>query len=137
MWSNQSLTVIDDHIHTFNLGIPSLDIIDLAYGKNASPFQGYWHTTEDTADKVSAESLQNVGRIVELGLLTGAWTTIDTPLEQLEKTTNSNDTETEQQPIIDDDSNIGADSSTLLAILSSSVIALSIVSLIFLRRFVN
>jgi hypothetical protein len=72
-----------------------------------------------------------------LGLLTGAWTTIDTPLEQLEKATSSDETETEQQLILDDDSNIGADSSTLLAILSSSVIALSIVSLIFLRRFVD
>jgi hypothetical protein len=139
MWSNQSLTVIDDHIHAFALGIPSLDIIDIAYGKNASPFAGYWHTTEDTPDKVSAESLESVGRIVELGLLTGAWTTIDTPLEQLEKITNSNDTEieTEQQLIIDVDSNNGADSSTLLAILSLSVLVLSIVSLIFLRRFVD
>ena len=137
MWSNQSVSVIDDHVHTFYLGIPSLDIIDIAYGKNASPFTGYWHTTEDTADKVSAESLESVGRIVELGLLTGAWTTIDTPLEQLEKATNSNDTETEQQLIIDDDSNHGADSSTQLAILSLSVLVLSIVSLIFLKRFVD
>jgi hypothetical protein len=88
---------------------------------------------------VSAESLESVGRIVELGLLTGAWTTIDTPLEQLEKIANSNDSEIEieQQLIIDVDSNNGSDSSTLLAILSLSVLVISIVSLIFLRRFVD
>ncbi|RZD44978.1 MAG: hypothetical protein CXT68_08935 [Methanobacteriota archaeon] len=137
MWSNQSLTVIDDHIHTFSLGIPSLDIIDLAYGENATPFQGYWHTTEDTADKVSAESLESVGRIVELGLLTGAWTSIDTPLEQLQKATQSNDSDVGQQIIIEDEIENGADSSTLLAILSLSVLVLSTVSLIFLRRFVD
>ncbi|MCS5533175.1 MAG: M28 family peptidase [Candidatus Poseidoniaceae archaeon] len=135
MWSNQSLNVIDDHVHAYYLGIPSLDIIDLAYGENASPFEGYWHTTQDTADKVSAESLQSVGRIVELGLLTGAWTTIDTPLEVLEKSTNPNDSE--ELLVIDEDLDAGADSSTLLAIISSSVIALSIVSLIFLNRFVD
>ena len=137
IWSNQSLPVFDDHVHAFYLGIPSLDIIDLAYGENAEPFEGYWHTTQDTADKVSAESLESVGRIVELGLLTGAWTSIDTPLEQLEKASQSNDSEVEQHIIVDSEVEQGADSSTLLAILSSSVIALSLVSLILLKRFVD
>ena len=116
MQSNRSLAVIDDHVHPFALGIPSLDIIDLTYGVNATPFGGYWHTTQDTADKVSAESLENVGRIVELGLLTGAWTSIDTPLEQLQKATQSNDSDVGQQIIIEDEIENGADSSTLLAI---------------------
>jgi len=137
IWSNQSLPVFDDHVHAFYLGIPSLDIIDLAYGENAEPYEGYWHTTQDTADKVSAESLESVGRIVELGLLTGAWTSIDTPLEQLEKASQSNDSEVEQHIIVDSEVEHGADSSTLLAILSSSVIALSLVSLILLKRFVD
>lgn len=139
MRPNQSVEVFDDHWHTFYLGIPSLDIIDVAYGKDALPLQlgGYWHTTQDTADKVSAESLESVGRIVELGLLTGAWTTIDTPLEQLEKATQSNDSDVGQQIIIEDEIENGADSSTLLAILSLSVLVLSTVSLIFLRRFVD
>ena len=137
IWSNQSLPVFDDHVHAFYLGIPSLDIIDLAYGENAEPYEGYWHTTQDTADKVSAESLESVGRIVELGLLTGAWTSIDTPLEQLEKASQSNDSEVEQHIIVDSEVEQGADSSTLLAILSSSVIALSLVSLILLKRFVD
>jgi len=134
MWSNQSLTVIDDHVHPFELGIPSLDIIDLAYGQNATPFGGYWHTTQDTADKVSAESLEHVGMIVELGLLTGAWTTIDTPLEQFEK---SNYSEPEQLQPIAETPDEGSDSSKILAVLSFSVLAISLVSLFFLKRFVE
>jgi len=140
MQSNRSLAVIDDHVHPFSLGIPSLDIIDLTYGVNATPFGGYWHTTQDTADKVSAESLESVGRIVELGLLTGAWTTIDTPLEQskqLEQSELSNNSEPEQQQPIEEATNKGADSSKLLAVLSFSVLAISLVSLFFLKRFVE
>jgi glutaminyl-peptide cyclotransferase len=134
MQSNRSLAVIDDHVHPFALGIPSLDIIDLTYGVNATPFGGYWHTTQDTADKVSAESLENVGRIVELGLLTGAWTTIDTPLEQSKLSNNS---EPEQKQPIEEAPPKGADSSKLLAVLSFSVLAISLVSLFFLKRFVE
>lgn len=140
MQSNRSLAVIDDHVHPFALGIPSLDIIDLTYGVNATPFGGYWHTTQDTADKVSAESLESVGRIVELGLLTGAWTTIDTPLEQskkLEQSELSNNSEPEQKQPIEEAANKGADSSKLLAVLSFSVLAISLVSLFFLKRFVE
>jgi glutaminyl-peptide cyclotransferase len=140
MQSNRSLAVIDDHVHPFALGIPSLDIIDLTYGVNATPFGGYWHTTQDTPDKVSAESLESVGRIVELGLLTGAWTTIDTPLEQSKQSEHSelsNNSEPEQQQPIEEATNKGADSSKLLAVLSFSVLAISLVSLFFLKRFVE
>ena len=49
--------VIDDHIPFLEVGIPAANIIDFDY-----PF---WHTTEDTPDKVSAESLQRVGRVLE------------------------------------------------------------------------
>ena len=55
------------------LGIPAIDIIDTRYGENATFLGGHWHTHNDTADKVSAESLQKVGLILELGLITGAW----------------------------------------------------------------
>jgi len=137
MWSNESLFVMDDHVHPFELGIPSLDIIDLAYGENATPFGGYWHTTQDTADKVSAESLEKVGRIVELGLLTGAWTSIDTPLEQSEQSEQSNDSEPEQLQPIDETISKGADSSKILAVLSFSVLAISLISLFLLKRFVE
>ncbi len=137
MQSNRSLAVIDDHVHPFALGIPSLDIIDLAYGVNATPFGGYWHTTQDTADKVSAESLESVGRIVELGLLTGAWTAIDAQLEQSKQSELSNNSEPEQQQPLEEATNKGADSSKLLAVLSFSVLAISLVSLFFLKRFVE
>jgi Zn-dependent M28 family amino/carboxypeptidase len=50
-------TILDDHIPFARLGIPAVDIIDFDYP--------YWHTTEDTLDKVSAESLERVGRVLE------------------------------------------------------------------------
>lgn len=46
-------SMLDDHTPFLEAGIPAVDIIDFDYK--------YWHTTEDTADKVSAESLQTVG----------------------------------------------------------------------------
>lgn len=45
--------ILDDHIPFLRLGIPAIDIIDIDYP--------YYHTSEDTFDKVSAESLQVVG----------------------------------------------------------------------------
>ena len=48
-------TVTDDHIPLLEVGIRAIDVIDLDYE--------YWHTTEDTLDKVSAESLQAVGDV--------------------------------------------------------------------------
>jgi glutaminyl-peptide cyclotransferase len=46
-------TITDDHTPFLEAGIPAVDIIDLDYP--------YWHTVQDTPDKVSAESLQAVG----------------------------------------------------------------------------
>jgi glutaminyl-peptide cyclotransferase len=50
--------VYDDHIPFAQKGIPAVDIIDFDYP--------YWHTVEDTADKVSAESLERVGRTLQV-----------------------------------------------------------------------
>lgn len=55
-----STEIEDDHVPFLDAGIPSVDLIDLDYGPNNS----YWHTEEDTLDKVSAESLDKVGRLV-------------------------------------------------------------------------
>lgn len=55
-------TMIDDHLPFARMGIPAVDIIDFDYP--------YWHTIEDTCDKVSPESLERVGRVLE-SLLTG------------------------------------------------------------------
>jgi len=46
-------TILDDHKPFIDRGIPAVDIIDIDYP--------YWHTTADTPDKVSAQSLQIVG----------------------------------------------------------------------------
>ncbi len=48
--------ILDDHTPFLELGIPAVDIIDFDYP--------YWHTTNDTLDKVSAESLQIVGETI-------------------------------------------------------------------------
>jgi glutaminyl-peptide cyclotransferase len=46
-------SMLDDHTPFLQAGIPAVDIIDFDYP--------YWHTVQDTANKVSAESLQAVG----------------------------------------------------------------------------
>lgn len=46
-------SILDDHHPFLRAGIPAVDIIDFDYP--------YWHTTQDTPDKVSAASLQAVG----------------------------------------------------------------------------
>jgi hypothetical protein len=51
--------VTDDHVPLLEVGIRAIDVIDFEYG----PGNMYWHTTEDTIDKVSAQSLQIVGDV--------------------------------------------------------------------------
>ena len=65
--------IYDDHVPADEMGIPAIDIIDTRFGEGAEFLQGHWHTHNDTADKVSAESLETVGYILESGLITGAW----------------------------------------------------------------
>ncbi len=48
-------TLIDDHVSLQRAGIHAIDVVDFDYP--------YWHTTEDTIDKVSAASLQIVGDV--------------------------------------------------------------------------
>jgi Zn-dependent M28 family amino/carboxypeptidase len=48
--------LIDDHRPFLDAGIPAVDIIDFDYP--------YWHTSQDTPDKVSPESLEIVGKTV-------------------------------------------------------------------------
>ncbi|HXJ86533.1 MAG TPA: M28 family peptidase [Candidatus Binatia bacterium] len=56
----RDLEVSDDHIPFVKRGVPSVDLIDFTYGYNLA----YWHTTEDTLDKLSPRSLQIVGSVV-------------------------------------------------------------------------
>jgi len=55
-------TMTDDHTPFLRRGIPAIDIIDFDYP--------YWHTVNDTADKVSSDSLESVGRTLQVFLET-------------------------------------------------------------------
>jgi glutaminyl-peptide cyclotransferase len=57
---NQSLAIEDDHMPFVRIGVPALDLIDFNYGPNHS----WWHTSQDTMDKISAESLLIVGDVL-------------------------------------------------------------------------
>lgn len=48
--------VMDDHIPFLQLRIPAVDLLDLDYP--------YWHTSQDTPDKCSPDSLEDVGRVL-------------------------------------------------------------------------
>ena len=52
--SEYKYSMTDDHTPFLQADIPAVDIIDFDYP--------YWHTVEDTPDKVSAESLEAVGK---------------------------------------------------------------------------
>jgi glutaminyl-peptide cyclotransferase len=47
--------ITDDHVPLLDAGVHAVDVIDLDYP--------YWHTAEDTADKLSERSLQVVGDV--------------------------------------------------------------------------
>jgi len=53
--------ILDDHLPFLEKGIRAADIIDFDYA--------YWHTTADTPDKVSAESLRAVGETLLVWLV--------------------------------------------------------------------
>jgi Zn-dependent M28 family amino/carboxypeptidase len=57
---DEAITIEDDHMEFLKSGIPSLDLIDFDYG----PDHAYWHTDQDTMDKLCAQSLEIVGTVV-------------------------------------------------------------------------
>lgn len=56
-------SILDDHTPFLRRGDRAIDIIDFDYP--------YWHTVEDTLDKISAASLEAVGRTLEAWLWRG------------------------------------------------------------------
>lgn len=50
----------DDHTPFMQLGVPCADLIDFDYGYN----NVFWHTPQDTMDKLSPKSLQIVGSVI-------------------------------------------------------------------------
>lgn len=59
----EKYSILDDHTPFIQAGVPAVDIIDFDYD--------YFHTTGDTPDKVSAQSLESVGRTLEVWLESG------------------------------------------------------------------
>jgi len=57
---SQETSTEDDHLPIARRGVPAIDIIDLGDYQNL----GYWHTTQDTLDKISPRSLAIVGHVI-------------------------------------------------------------------------
>jgi Zn-dependent M28 family amino/carboxypeptidase len=59
-FQDASGAIDDDHMPFRRLGVNAIDLIDFDFG----PSNSYWHTPQDTMDKLSAHSLQVVGSVV-------------------------------------------------------------------------
>ncbi|HXX20893.1 MAG TPA: M28 family peptidase [Candidatus Acidoferrum sp.] len=57
---SQETSTEDDHLPFARRGVPAIDLIDLGDYQNL----GYWHTTQDTLDKISPRSLAIVGHVI-------------------------------------------------------------------------
>jgi glutaminyl-peptide cyclotransferase len=58
--SRYQSAIEDDHLPFLDVGIPSVDIIDLNYG----PGNSYHHTLSDTLDNISPQSMEKTGKLV-------------------------------------------------------------------------
>jgi len=56
----RTISTLDDHTPFLKAGVAAVDLIDFDYGYG----NAFWHTKDDTIDKVSAESMQIVGDVV-------------------------------------------------------------------------
>ncbi len=57
------MDISDDHGPFLAAGIPSVDLIDFTYGPGDHGL-GYWHTPQDTMDKLSPTSFKIVGSVI-------------------------------------------------------------------------
>lgn len=57
---SQPIPIEDDHVPFLKKGVRAVNLIDFEYGPN----HAWWHTPEDTMDKLSARSLEITGRVV-------------------------------------------------------------------------
>lgn len=62
-FTDEQMSIEDDHIPFVTRGVPAAVLIDFQYGPNGT--NTYWHTAQDTLDKISSKSLGIVGRIIE------------------------------------------------------------------------
>ena len=58
--TRSDLSVKDDHVPFLEAGYNAIDLIDFEYG----PGNSWWHTEEDTCDKLSEASILKSGRLV-------------------------------------------------------------------------
>ena len=58
-----AMNILDDHQPFLDAGFPAIDLIDFSYG-SAPGLNDYWHTPNDTIDKVSPASLEKSGRLL-------------------------------------------------------------------------
>jgi hypothetical protein len=58
---DESVPIDDDHDPFLKRNVPSADVIDLDNGPGGDVY--YWHTPQDTLDKISAKSLAIVGHV--------------------------------------------------------------------------
>ena len=56
----RTIDIEDDHIPFAKAGVPVADLIDFTYGYN----NVFWHTMQDTMDKLSPRSLEVVGNVL-------------------------------------------------------------------------
>jgi hypothetical protein len=66
-----SVGIIDDHVSFANVGVPVVDVVDARFGRMGPGFDAmgeFHHANTDTMDKVSAASLDIVGRTILLTL---------------------------------------------------------------------
>jgi glutaminyl-peptide cyclotransferase len=59
-FQGKALPIEDDHAPFLRHGVRAVDLIDFDYGPN----HAWWHTADDTMDKLSASSFQTVGSVV-------------------------------------------------------------------------
>jgi len=62
-----AVPILDDHIPFLEAGVAAVNLIDFTYGSSESPGP-FWHTPEDTIDKVCPASLAKVG-VVALNVI--------------------------------------------------------------------
>jgi len=76
-FSEEQSAILDDHVPFRQAGVPAVDLIDLEYGPN----NRYWHTSEDSLDKLSAGSFKIVGEVVleAVARLGQRWPSAGTP----------------------------------------------------------
>lgn len=123
-----SIGVYDDHVAALNIGIRAIDLIDIRFGPGAQAFGGYWHTHEDTPDKVSAESLETVGRLTELGLRSGAWLESNATQEEVQEP------ESTQEEEVAEDETLETKSHPFLTVMAACSIGILLLTVSFLQR---